>query len=148
MWHCLIDSSCCTARTLSIHCTALLSLLFSKLLCYSVLKLLLTPLLLLLLLPDTAQHCTVHQTVAAAVGMRTEGGGILSSMAAIDVLLMAVYFAVLAAAHKSVDLQRMFRPSHKQEAPEMPNKVCVCCLHCSCCVVVVLCVAYIVCTPR
>jgi hypothetical protein len=76
----------------------------------------------------------LHNTaVAAAVGMRTEGGGILSSMAAIDVLLMAVYFAVLAAAHKSVDLQRMFRPSHKQEAPEMPNKVRVL-VYQNCCV--------------
>jgi hypothetical protein len=83
--------------------------------------------LLLLLITAFAATATAlamrHTTVAAAVGMRTEGGGILSSMAAIDVLLMAVYFAVLAAAHKSVDLQRMFRPSHKQEAPEMPNKV-------------------------
>lgn len=55
--------------------------------------------------------------VAGAVGLTSGEGGVLSALAATDVLLMALYFAVLVVAHKSLKLQQMFRPSVK--APEL-----------------------------
>ena len=63
--------------------------------------------------------------MASVVGLGTQESSnkLLSSMAATDVLLMALYIAVLTAAHKSAYLQRLFRPSHQQKEPAIPGKV-------------------------